>query len=37
MVEKAVEDGGGDGAVAVDEAGHCLKALLVVSTMGPRS
>jgi hypothetical protein len=37
VVKEAVEDGGGMVLSPLKIAGHCLKALLVVSTMEPRS
>jgi len=37
MVEEPVQHRGGDGAVVVEMEAHCLKGLLVVSTMEPRS
>jgi len=37
MVEEAVEHCGGDGVSLLKMAGHCLKGLLVLSTMEPHS
>lgn len=37
VMEQPVQDGGGDGAVIIEDAGPLFEGLLVVSTMEPRS